>query len=408
MKNTLRALSLVLASTLSATATATAATAPQPAPLADRLDATIQQAIAQKRIVGTVVIVARNGRIVYRRAAGFADRETGKPMKVDAIFRFASMSKPLVTAAAMRLVEDGVLRLNDPVSKWLPAFRPTLPDGTVPVITVKQLLTHTAGLGYGFFESENGPYHRARISDGMDMPGLSLEENLRRLASVPLFNAPGQEWRYSLSIDVLGGVLSAATGKPLEQIVREKVTAPLRMRDTAFSVADRRRLTAAYQDGQPVPVKISAKTPVPLGGTAVHFDPERLFDRTSYASGGAGMNGTAGDFMKFLLSLRSGTAGILKPATKSQMMEDQVGVQAQTQGPGWGFGYGWAVLDNPLSARTPQAKGTIQWGGAYGHNWFYDPVNDVAVIALTNTAFEGMSGAFPAQIRDAVYGGATH
>src|SRR5690242_9833095 len=136
-----------------------------------RLDAVIEQALADKRVVGTVVLVARDGKVIYHRAAGEADREAHTPLREDAVFRLASMSKPLVSAAALALVDQGKLGLEDPVTRWLPDFRPRLADGREAVITVRQLLTHTAGLSYGFFEPEDGPYHRAGVSDGLDAPG---------------------------------------------------------------------------------------------------------------------------------------------------------------------------------------------------------------------------------------------
>jgi CubicO group peptidase (beta-lactamase class C family) len=116
------------------------------------------------------------------------------------------------------------------------------------------------------------------------------------------------------------------------------------------------------------------------------------------------MVGTAGDVLTLLETVRQGGAPILKPATVAEMMKDQAGVQAATQGPGWGFGYGWAVLDDPAVAKTPQGAGTLAWGGVYGHNWFVDPKNRLTVVIMTNTAFEGMNGPFTTQVRDAVYG----
>lgn len=115
------------------------------------------------------------------------------------------------------------------------------------------------------------------------------------------------------------------------------------------------------------------------------------------------MIGTASDVLRFLETIRTDGGVILSHSTVAEMVKDQVGMQAQTQGPGWGFGYGWAVLDDPELAHSPQSKGTMQWGGAYGHSWFIDPVKKLTVVALTNTAFEGMSGAFPTDIRNAVY-----
>lgn len=387
---------------------AVAATAPPPDPdpsLAARLDRVIDEAVRSQRIIGTVVVVSVGGKVVYQRAGGLADREQGIPMRKDSIFRLASMSKPLVSATLMKLAQDGVLRLDDPVTRWLPDFRPRLADGTTPVITLAQLLTHQAGLSYGFLEAGGkGPYHSAGVSDGLDAPGLSLAENLRRLGSVPLLYRPGERWQYSLSIDVLGGVIAAATHGSLPKAVRDTVLTPLRMTDTGFTVDNPARLATPYVDHRPRPIRMTGTMDVPLGEGFVRFAPARLFNPASYSSGGAGMSGTAGDFMKFLLAIRNDGAPILAPATIRQMMRDHAGAAAQTQGPGWGFGYGWGVLDDPRAAATPQSAGTIQWGGAYGHAWFFDPQRDIAVVALTNTTFEGMSGQFPRQVRDAVYG----
>jgi CubicO group peptidase (beta-lactamase class C family) len=392
------------AAALSLTLAASAAAQPAPDPrLSAQVDAVIERALAEKRIVGTVVLVARKGEIVYRRAAGFSDREAGVPMREDAIFRLASITKSMVTAAAMRLVENGSIRLDDPITRWLPDFRPRLPEGSEPVITIRHLLTHTAGLSYGFLEPDDGPFRKAGVSDGLAEPGMSLEENLRRIASVPLAFEPGRSWRYSVSLDVLGGVLEKATGEGLPVLVERLVTGPLGLRDTAFVVRDRSRLVTAYADGSPEPIRMRDHETVRLGDGMAHFAPGRILDPSSYPSGGAGMVGTAHDVLTFLEAIRSGGSSILKPETIGQMMTDQVGPQAQTQGPGWGFGYGWAVLADPRLAGTPQAKGTIQWGGAYGHSWFVDPARELTVVALTNTAFEGMSGDFPRQMRDAVY-----
>ncbi|QCN99536.1 class A beta-lactamase-related serine hydrolase (plasmid) [Azospirillum argentinense] len=368
-----------------------------------RLDPVIDRALSEKRIVGAVVLVAKDGRIVYRRAAGHADREAGVKMREDAIFRLASVTKPFVTAAAMRLVEDGRLDLDAPVTRWLPDFRPALPDGSTPAISIRQLLTHTSGLGYSFLEPADGPYHKLNVSDGLDQPGLSLAENLTRLSAAPLNFAPGTGWRYSLGIDVLGGVLEKVEGRSLSDIVRDDVTAPLGIDDTGFSVRDVSRLAKAYADGKPEPVAMADGQAVPLMGLAATFAPSRILDPKSYPSGGAGMAGTAPDVLRFLEAIRTGGSPILKPETVALMTSDQVGTTAKTQGPGWGFGYGWAVLDDPARTGTPQAAGTLQWGGAYGHSWFIDRQNGLSVVALTNTAFEGMAGAFPTEVRNAVY-----
>jgi CubicO group peptidase (beta-lactamase class C family) len=369
------------------------------------VDGVIDAAIGEKRIVGTVTLIAQDGETVYQRAAGFADREAERAMREDQLFRLSSITKPIVSAAAMKLIEEGRLGLDDPVSKWLPEFRPRLADGSEPTITVRHLLTHTSGLSYAFAEPDEGPYHRANISDGLEQPGLSIEENLRRIASVPLLSPPGAAWIYSLSLDVLGAIMARAGGASLQDIVRSRVTSPLGMHDTDFSVVDPERLATAYADGEASPVRMGETHVVPFGPGGIRYAPGRALDPNSYASGGAGMNGSAPDTLRLLATLSAGGAPILSEESVKAMTSDQIApLSVELLGPGWSFGFGAAVLTDPEAAQTPQSAGTYLWGGVYGHSWFVDPAKKLVVVALTNTAIAGMIGAFPTALRDAVYG----
>lgn len=369
-----------------------------------RLDSVIDAAIAEERIVGTVVVVARDGEIIYRRAAGFADREAKRPVALDTIFRLASMTKPVVSAAALALVDQGALGLDDPITKWLPTFRPKLKDGRAPTITVRHLLTHTAGLDYGIDEPADGPYHRARVSNGIDQPGLSLEENLERLAQAPLYFEPGSAWRYSLATDVLGGVVAKAGGGSLPDVVRRVVTEPLGI-DLAFQVSSPDRLATPYMDASPRPARMADTQGVKVGGGEFTFAPQRMFDPRSYPSGGGGMVGTAEHYVRFLEAIRTGGGKILRPATAAAMTSNQVGDFEVPQGGGtWGFGFGFAVLKKPDPSAMPSAAGTFQWGGVYGNSFWVDPSAKLTVVVLTNTAIAGMRGAFPDAIRSAAYG----
>ncbi|MGO1076643.1 serine hydrolase domain-containing protein [Inquilinus sp. CA228] len=383
-----------------------AAPAADPA-LSPRIDAAIDRALAEKRIVGTVVLAAQDGRLVYRRAAGLADREAGRPVREDSVFLYASLTKPIVTAAALRLVEEGRIARADPVTKFLPDFRPKLADGTEPVITIHHLLTHTAGLIYGFAEPADGPYHRAGVSDGLDAPGRSFAENLRRIASAPLAVAPGSAWAYSLALDVLGAALEQAAGESLAELVRSRVTGPLGLQDTGFFPPDRSRLASAYADAVPEPLRMgdSYVIPAPQPFAGLSFAPDRIFDPASYPSGGAGMAGTAGDFLVFLEALRQGGAPILRPETVQAMATGQIPGLAMPESPGTTFGYGFALVTDPAAAGVPMTAGTWRWGGVYGHSWFVDPARRLSVVGLTNTAFEGMNGRFVADLRAAIYVG---
>ena len=376
--------------------------------LKQKVDAVIDQAIAEKRLVGAVVLVAQDGKLVYERAAGQVDRESGKPMRADALFRFSSVSKPVVTVAALALVDGKKLTLDDPVTKWLPDFKPKLADGTTPTITVRQLLTHTAGLGYKFMEKADGPYHKAQVSDGFDDVKIGLAEEMRRLASVPLLDAPGSQWRYSLSIDVLGAVIERAAGKPLGVAVADLVTKPLSMTGTSFSVdrAQADRVATPYFNAPSGPARMAEPQNVPFGAGALLFSPSRAFDSKAHASGGAGMIGSAPDVLRLLEAMRKGGAPVLQKSTADSMFRNQVaGMPGQE--PGVGFAFGGALVVDPAAAKTPQAAGTLYWGGVYGHTWFVDPTHKITVVALTNTAPEGLAGKFPGALRAAVYEGIT-
>jgi len=233
---------------------------------------------------------------------------------------------------------------------------------------------------------------------------VSLEKNVRRLASVPLLFEPGKSWNYSLGIDVIGAVLERADDAPLDDVVSQRVTDPLGMSDTAFYCREPSRLAVPYVNDQPEPVLMSDPAIVMLlPGTAIRYSPSRALNPHAFPSGGCGMVGTAEDFIRFLEAVRKGGAPILERRSVQAMMSNQIGELPTLLGPGMGFGIGGAVLTDPAAAQTPQSAGTLTWGGVYGHNWFIDPQRRLSVVSLSNTALEGMNGAFPGQLRDAIY-----
>ncbi|MFT7772837.1 serine hydrolase domain-containing protein [Roseateles sp.] len=369
------------------------------------IQAAIQLALDEQRLVGAVVLVVHNGTVIHRQAAGWADRESRRPMTVDAIFRLASASKPIVSAAALVLVAQGRLNLDDGIDCWLPEFRPRTADGRAARITVRQLLSHTAGLGYRFFETAaDGPYAQAGVSDGMDTSTLSLAENLRRIAAVPLLYEPGTAWGYSLATDVLGALIEKVHGAPLESAVRQLVTGPLGMADTCFVAQDAQRVATAYVSDTPRPHPLTeGETVSPFeGAVGIVYSPERIFDPKAFPSGGAGMAATAEDFMRLLEALRQDSP-LLPRGLIAEMGRDQTGGQDLPNVPGFGFGLGFSVMRDPTLAASPESEGTWRWGGAYGHSWFVDCKRGLSVVAFTNTLYEGMSGRFVTDLRDAVY-----
>ncbi len=378
------------------------------------IDDAIDAAFDEPRILGAVVLVAQDGAVVYRRAAGIADRERRIPMREHAVFRLASLTKPFVTAAALRLMELGRIALSDPVTRFLPAFRPALPNGEVPAITLRHLLTHTAGLSYAFLQPPDGPYHRERVSDGFDQPGLSMAEQLARITRAGLAYRPGERWAYSVALDVLGAVLEAAEGRRLDAVVAEHVTAPLGLA-AGFDVTPEQRamLVTPYADGKPLPTRIPkqgqrvrfpAGVPAYEGLAGIDLVPARVFEPSSFRCGGGGMNGTASDMLAFIEAIRTGGGPILRRETVSAMMTVQTGdLPIPLRGPGWAFGFGAAILTDPAAAASPQSPGTYGWGGVWGHTWFVDPVRRLSVVSLTNVAFEGMMGRYARDLRNAVY-----
>ncbi|MET2830858.1 serine hydrolase domain-containing protein [Mesorhizobium shangrilense] len=365
------------------------------------LDDAIDSALSDARIVGCVLLVSEGGRIVFERAAGLADRETGRPMKMDTPFRYASLTKPFTAMAALKLIEAEALSAEDPVEKWLPDFAPRRMDGTTEQITVAQLMSHTAGLDYRFQQDRNGAYARAGVSDGLDDADISLAENLVRIASIPLGAAPGSVWRYSVATDVLGGVVEAVTGKPLPQAIADLVTVPLGL--TASFRADPGELATPYHDGEAAPIAMAGVTEVPLPdylGSSIRFDPSRIGRDGAFPSGGAGMAGTAHDMMRLLEAFRSGD--FLPAAQREDARRAWVGAEAMAQGPGWGFSWMGAVLVDPAAANSTLSSGTVSWGGVYGHWWCIDHQRGRIAVLLTNTAYEGMLGLLPQGIARAL------
>ncbi|GAB6037448.1 serine hydrolase domain-containing protein [Fundidesulfovibrio butyratiphilus] len=396
----LRKLPLILALWLLTTCLACAGSHDE---LASRLDALLAQETEAGRVVGVVVLVSRNGRLIYHRAAGYADRESKTPMREDTVVRLASMSKPFVSAAALSLIAQGKLGLDDMVSEWLPGFTPTLVDGTPAEIRVRHLLTHTSGLGYGFAQDAKGPYRLAKVSDGLDCPDFDEAENLRRLGGVPLFFAPGSRWGYSLATDVLGAVLARAGGAPLPEVVRRTVTQPLGLRHTGFLVTDTSDLSTSYaRTTETVDRMGETYVSVSPGGREMTFCPGRVLNPKSPASGGAGMVGTAGDYLTFVEALRTGGGPILSPALSKAMTTNRIG-RMQALAPGWGFGYGVGVLVDPEKTHSLYPRGCWFWGGVYGSSFWVDPSNGLSVVVTTNTAPCGAGSDFHETVRTTVY-----
>jgi len=357
-----------------------------------RVSEAIKGEIAKGRYPGAVALVARKGKVAYYEAFGQRDAATGAPMTKDAIFRLYSMTKPFTSVAAMMLVEEGRILLNDPVSKHLPKLKnlqvsvPRADPNTgrttyvlVPTereITIQDLMRHTSGIVYGVFTSHNG-VKEAYAKEGVDWFGITGAEQIDRLARVPLAHQPGSAWEYSLSTDVLGRVVEAVTGMTLGQFLQERIFAPLKMTDTAFVVPS----TKVARIAQPF-----AKDPA--SGAEV-----KLLDVTvppKNDAGGAGSAGTAMDYARFCQMLLNGgqldKTRLLGRGTVAQMSSDHLGdirVAGPTLVRGYGFGLGFAVRKETGLNWVSGSAGEYRWGGAGGTAFWIDPKEQMVIVWMT-------------------------
>jgi CubicO group peptidase (beta-lactamase class C family) len=371
-----------------------------------RIRPVLDSAVARGEVTGIVTMVARDGKLVEVDSAGFADREAKTPMRTTTLFRLASMTKAVTSVAAMLLVEDGKLLLSDPVSRYIPAFREmkvavvTGPDSARSAtyeparrpITIRDLLTHRSGLVYGFFAQ--GPvgdaYRAGGVTDGIaapDMPTMAV--NVDRLAKQPLTFQPGSDWAYGLSVDVLGRVVEVVSGKTLSDFMRERIFVPLKMPDTFFWVPDDKlsRLAVPYMPdsaGHLVPME-SAVQPFDNGRLKMAGKPSR--GSKTFFSGGAGLVGTAGDYLRFLQMLANGGeldgARILGRKTVEFMTSSHTGdLKGDPLGPGNGFGLGFLILEDPGKAGEYGSPGTFSWGGIYGTAFWVDPKEHLVGVLM--------------------------
>ena len=342
---------------------------------------------------GAVVLVARKGKVAYFEAFGTLDPATGKPMTKDAIFRLYSMTKPYTSVAAMMLVEEGRLRLTDPVSKYLPAFArlevsvASADPATGAVkytnvaadreVTIQDLLRHTSGLVYGSFTA-NAKIKELYAKEGVDWKDVTPAEQIERLAKVPLAHQPGSTFEYGLSVDVLGRVIEVITGAPLGQFLEERIFKPLAMTDSSFLVPQEKVSRLA----QPFATDPATNTPIALLDVTV---PQKN------DAGGAGTAGTAADYARFLQMMINGGqldgVRLLSRTTVRYMTSDHLG-DAKGAGsvallPGMGFGLGFAVRrENGLFEVTGSA-GEYFWAGAAGTGFYVDPKEDLICVWMT-------------------------
>ena len=358
-----------------------------------RIAPVIQGEIDKGQYPGAVMLVARKGKVIYFESVGQLDPANGKPMGKDAIFRLYSMTKAYTSVAAMMLMEEGKLRLTDPVSKYLPALAKL--EVSVPVIdpytgatkyvnvptdrdvNIQDLLRHTSGIVYGQYTS-HPKVKELYAKEGVDWKDVTPAEQIERLAKVPLAHQPGTTFEYSLSVDVLGRVIEAITGMTLGQFLQERIFAPLAMTDSAFIVPPEKRDRLA----QPFAVDRATDKPITLLDVTVAQKND---------AGGAGSVGTTMDYARFLQMLLNGGeldgVRLLSPTTVAYMTADHLGDAkfsgSTTLPAGTGFGLGFAVRKETGLFEVTGTKGEYFWGGAAGTGFYVDPTEEIVVVWMT-------------------------
>lgn len=350
-----------------------------------RLVGVLQSNIDQGRIPGAIAVVALGGHVELFETLGLQDPEAGVPMAADAIFRMYSMTKPIVSLAAVMLAEEGRLALGDPVSKYLPEFAgqqvAVEEQGGVRLeparrgATVHDLLRHTAGLTYEFLGASavQRQYEQADVVNR----SRSNAEFCKVLAALPLAHQPGACWHYSRATDVLGALLEVVAGQPLGALLQERILQPLGMKDTAFAVPR----DQWHRIAEPFARDPDTAAPV------VMMDAREI---PAFESGGGGLVGTAGDYVRFLRFLRNGGSlegtRLVSRTAIEWMTSDHLGAIApdgELLLPGYGFGLGFAVRTHTGLAPQPGSPGQYFWSGIGGTSFFVDPAQDLFAMLLT-------------------------
>ena len=384
------------------------------------IDKHFKRYVDEDRLAGFAVAVARRGEVAHFGMYGHKDSETSAPITSDTMYRIYSMTKPVTSIALMMLVEQGLLQLTDPVSKFIKSFGETRVWNTGTIlkpmtaaltepIRVWHLLTHTSGLTYGFNYADvvDDMYRRAGFETGLSY-NESLEVVCDKIASLPLVFQPGSSWNYSMATDVVGRIIEVISKMPLDEFLEKNIFAPLGMTDTAFFVPEekRSRLASLYRYDEVNHSKIKLDT---LGNSSL--------ENPKFLSGGGGLISTAGDYFKFIKMLegrgKSGDVRIVSSRTIDLMTQNHLPNNADisTFGrpigeeflyDGLGFGLGFSVVVDQAKTRVACPKGTFAWGGMASTAFWVDPVNEISAMFFTQLI---PSGVYPIRqyLRSLVY-----
>lgn len=369
----------------------------------EAIPAALKKAVEEKKIAGGSALIAKKGKVVHLSTAGMQDIESKSPFRESTIVRIASMSKPITSVAVMILVEEGKIKVTDPLSKYVPEYKemkvlvPSA-DGksfeTVAAkreITIHDLLTHSSGITYGLMNKPTlgQMYADAGIIDGLAETKLTIGDNVKKLAKLPLCCQPGSAWEYGLNTDVLGYVVEVASGKTLDEFLHERILKPLKMDDTYFVLPKekRSRLASVYQPGADKTLTKLGEKPIVQGSTHVSVN-YPVYDESKYYSGGAGLVSTIGDYFRFSqMMLNKGELNgvrVLKAETVETMTKNQLG-DIHIMFPGFDLmGYGFGILSEKgkETNKDPAGAGSFSWGGAFGTFFWIDPKNELVCVLL--------------------------
>jgi len=358
-----------------------------------RIDRALQQYVDENRVAGAVALVLQDGKPVYERAIGWADKEASRKMVPDTIFRIASQTKAFTSTVILSLMEEGKIGLADPVGRFIPGFAKTTvavrngPDvSIVPAkrpITIRDLLTHTAGISYGTDAHVAALYEKQGLGPAAGYGWYTADKNepicasMERLATLPFVAQPGEAWVYGYNTDILGCIAERASGQPLDELIRARIAIPLGLKDTQFYLpaGQRARLSAVYGTG---PDGKIARAPDGPKGQGHYVDgPRKSF------AGGAGLLSTARDYARFLEMMRNGgtldNVRVLSPRTVELMTTNQVGTLHSSTG--LGFGLGFETTDR-YGANGMDGVGAFGWGGAYGSVYRVDPKSKLVLVLM--------------------------
>lgn len=366
----------------------------------NRIDGMVQQYLDSQWIAGATAIVSRNGVIVYHKAFGTSNADSKKTQQVDDIFRIASQTKAITSVAIMMLFEEGKFLLDDPISKYIPAFAGQQvidkfndADTTFTTmkakrgVTIRDLLTHTSGIGYAQIGSPRAKamYAKAGVNSQIGTPNESLKNQVMKIAALPLEHQPGERFTYGLNSDVLGYLVEVVSKQSLADFFRTKIFEPLGMKDTWFYLPKEKhnRLVALHAEDDNKKVVVMKKGP---SGNMDNLDIDYPKATGSLYSGGAGLSSTALDYAIFMQMMLNGGIyngkRILSRNSVDMMTQNQIG--NVDRGPNEKFGLGFGILTETGSGRLGQSTGTYSWGGAFSSTYWIDPKEKIVAQFFLN------------------------